>query len=78
MKYVSLSRSTDYNNINIYIDTLSVDSMKQKQLNKQLKHAKLSELENEYNIINYYDTAYHDYHKDETFTDTHNLGNKCY
>ena len=36
--------------------TLSVDDMKQKQLNKQLKHAKLSELENEYNIINYLQT----------------------
>ena len=31
MKYVALSRSTDYNNINIYIDQLSDDSMKQKQ-----------------------------------------------
>ena len=47
MKYVSLSRSTNYNSINIYIDLLSVDGMKQKQLNKQLKHAKLSELEKE-------------------------------
>ena len=32
MKYVALSRSTDYNNINIYIDQLSDDSMKQSNL----------------------------------------------
>jgi hypothetical protein len=44
--------------------------MKQKQLNKQLKHAKLSELENDANIMNDYNTAYYNYYKDETFIDT--------
>ena len=80
MKYVALSRSTDYNNINIRVSRSSVDGMKQKQLNKQLKHAKLSELEDDANTMNDYDTAYYNYYKDETFidTDTHNLGNKCY
>jgi hypothetical protein len=40
------------------------------QLNKQLKHAKLSELENDANIMNDYDTAYYNYYKDETCIDT--------
>jgi hypothetical protein len=75
MKYVALSRSTDYNNINIRVSRSSVDGMKQKQLNKQLKHAKLSELENDANIMNDYDTAYYNYYDEsklnEIYTDTH-------
>ena len=71
MKYVALSRSTDYNNINIRVSrSSSVDGMKRKQINKQFKIATLSELENEANIINDYDTAYYNYYKDETCMDT--------
>ena len=75
MKYVALSRSTDYNNINIRVSRSSVDGMKRKQLNKQFKIATLSELENEANIMNDYDTAYYNCYdeskQNKTFMDTH-------
>ena len=75
MKYVALSRSTDYNNINIRVSRSSVDGMKRKQRNKQFKIAILSELENDASIINDYDTAYYNYYdeskQNEIYTDSY-------
>ncbi len=65
MNYVFLPWSTDYNNINIYIDRLSVNSMEQKQLNKQWENAKPLELENDSNVIHDYDTTYHNYYNQQ-------------
>ena len=62
MKYVALSRATEYNNISIYINELSIDDMKKKQHKTQLKQAKLLELETEYSIGNDYDTEYYNYY----------------